>query len=286
MIKSFFGGIKNVLGFIQNHFKAMLFLLILFLLFAPSTKPPAPPANLIQIDLTGMITNHEDIVQRLQSANDNKHIKGILLNVNSGGGMVPPSIEISKALERIEKPIIAYSSGTIASGSYYASIHADMIIANPGSLVGSIGVIFEGMNLEKLLDTIGVAPQTVKVGKYKEAGTPKRAWSEYEKQELQTIAQDIYTLFVNDVAAARGLDPDDHETFANAHIYTAARAKEHGLIDKVATMYEAKKILEELSGVKEPRWREKDRMERFLERFEISIVNILSHYTHGLKATI
>jgi len=285
MIKSFFQGIKKTLGFIQNHFKAMLFLLILFLIFAPPTKPPAPPSNLIQIDLTGMIVSHEDIVEKLQNAADNKHIKGILLNVNSGGGLVPPSIEIAQTIKRIDKPIIAYASGTMASGSYYASIYADKIVANPGSIIGSIGVIFEGMNFEKLLETIGVAPQTVKVGKYKEAGTPKRSWSEYERAELETIANDIYEMFVKDVADARGLDANNHESFADAHIYTAARAKEHGLIDEVATMYEAKKMLEALSGVDEPRWKEKDRFEQLLERFELRVMSLLSSYLYGLKAS-
>jgi len=285
MIKSFFQGIKKTLGFIQNHFKAMLFLLILFLIFAPPTKPPAPPSNLIQIDLTGMIVSHEDIVEKLQNAADNKHIKGILLNVNSGGGLVPPSIEIAQTIKRIDKPIIAYASGTMASGSYYASIYADKIVANPGSIIGSIGVIFEGMNFEKLLETIGVAPQTVKVGKYKEAGTPKRSWSEYERAELETIANDIYEMFVKDVADARGLDANNHESFADAHIYTAARAKEHGLIDEVATMYEAKKMLEALSGVDEPRWKEKDRFERLMERFELRVMSLLSSYLYGLKAS-
>jgi len=285
MIKSFFRGIKSTLGFIQNHFKAMLFLLIVFLIFAPSTKPPAPPSNLIQIDLTGMIVSHEDVVEKLQNAANNKHIKGILLNVNSGGGLVPPSIEIAQTIKRIDKPIIAYASGTMASGSYYASVYADKIVANPGSIIGSIGVIFEGMNFEKLLETIGVAPQTVKVGKYKEAGTPKRSWSEYERAELETIANDIYEMFVNDVADARELDASNHESFANAHIYTAARAKEHGLIDEVATMYEAKKMLEVLSGVDEPRWREKDRFEQLLERFELRVINLLSNYSHGLRAS-
>jgi len=285
MIRKFFEGIKATLGFIQNHFKALIFVLILFLLFAPSSKAPVNPANLVQIDLSGMILNSDEVVAQIDAANEDSNIKGIFINVNSPGGMVPPSIEIAHAIKRAEKPVIAYASGTMTSGSYYASIYADKIYANPGSLIGSIGVIFEGMNFEKMLETIGVAPQTVKTGTYKEAGTPMRSWSQAEREELQTIANDVYEMFVRDVAQARGLDANNHTEFADAHIFNAYRAKEKGLIDEVSTQFEAKKALETLSGVTEPRWREKDRFEKFMEKFEARFSSFLTTYFNGLKAS-
>lgn len=285
MIRNFFTGIKNILSFIQNHFKAMIFLLILFLIFAPSGKAPTTPANLVKIDLVGMIVGSEEITKKIKDANEDENIKGILLNVNSPGGMVPPSIEIAEAIKRVEKPVIAYASGTMASGSYYASIYADKIYANPGSLIGSIGVIFEGMNFEKLLDKVGVAPQTVKVGKYKEAGTPLRKWSEAERDELEMIANDVYEKFIADVAQARDLNVSNHTEFADAHVFNAYRAKEKGLIDVVATMYDAKKELEKLSGVTEPKWKEKDKIDKFLERLEGSFFQFLTTNFNGLKAS-
>jgi protease-4 len=284
MVRKFFDGIKATLGFIQNHFKALIFLLILFLLFAPSSKAPVNPANLVQIDISGMILSAEETVAQIDAANEDSNIKGIFINVNSPGGMVPPSIEIAHAIKRADKPVIAYASGTMTSGSYYASIYADKIYANPGSLVGSIGVIFEGMNFEKMLETLGVAPQTVKTGTYKEAGTPMRSWSEAERNELQTIADDVYAMFINDVAQARGLDVADHAEFADAHIFNAYRAKEKGLIDEVSTQYDAKKALEALSKVTEPRWKEKDRFEKFMEKFESRFSSFLTTYFNGLKA--
>ncbi len=284
MIRKFFEGVKNTLSFIQNHFKALLFLLILFLLFAPSDTQVAKPANLVKIDLQGMILDHTEVVAKLEEAGEDANIKGVLLNINSPGGMVPPSIEIAEAVKRMEKPVIAYASGTMASGSYYASIYADQIIANPGSIVGSIGVVFEGMNFGKMLDTVGVSPQTVKVGTYKEAGTPLRKWTDAERKELQTIADDVYDIFVKDVAKARGLDPKAHENYADAHIFNAYRAKEHGLIDEVGTMYEAKKQLEVMSGVGDPVWKKKDKMERFLEKFQATLIYQLASRFEGLKA--
>lgn len=263
----------------------MIFLLILFLIFAPSSTPTKAPANLVKVDLTGMIISSEEVVKKIEEANKDANIKGILFDVNSPGGMVPPSIEIAQAIKRVKKPVIAYSSGTMASGSYYASIYADKIYANPGSIVGSIGVIFEGMNAAELLDTIGIDPQTIKIGKYKEVGTPKREWNEAERQELQTIAKDIYDMFISDVAKARELDVNNHHQYADAHIFTALRAKQKGLIDEVGTMYDAKKALESLSGVQEPRWKEKDKIDRFLERLEASVHQFLSSYFNGFKAS-
>ncbi|MGM0534383.1 MAG: signal peptide peptidase SppA [Campylobacterota bacterium] len=284
MIKRLFTGIKNTLGFIQNHLKALIFLLVLFLLFAPSGGPSKPQANLMQVDLEGMILDHQKVVDQLQKAAKSEHIKGILLNVNSPGGMVPPSIEISKALQRIDKPVIAYASGTMASGSYYASIHADKIYANPGSLIGSIGVIFEGMNFGGLLDKAGISPQSVKVGTYKEAGTPMRQWSQAERAELQQIADDVYEMFVTDVAKARDLNTTNSDEFADAHIYNANRAKTHGLIDEVMTMHEAKKQLETMAEVDSAIWYEKDRIEKLMDRLEAKAIQIATTYMSGLKA--
>merc|ERR1711879_953493 len=140
-------------------------------------------ANLQKIELVGPILNVDKVLIQIADAKKNKNIKGVLLVVNSPGGAVAPSVELAYAIKELAslKPVVAYASGVMASGSYYASIWADKIIANPGAMIGSIGVIFQGTNLEELMKTIGVKTQTVKAGKYKEAGTPTRAWNTYEK---------------------------------------------------------------------------------------------------------
>ena len=111
------------------------------ILFSPS-ESELEPANLTQIKLQGVIMDASLVVQQLDQAREDKNIKGVLFVVNSPGGAVPPSIEIMEAVKRLkaEKPVIAYAAGTIASGSYYASIHANEIYANPGSMVGSINL--------------------------------------------------------------------------------------------------------------------------------------------------
>jgi len=167
------------------------------------------------------------------------------LIVNSPGGAVAPSVEISYAIKELKKkkPVVVYASGILASGSYYASIWADEIIANPGSMVGSIGVIMEGADLSGLMSKIGIKTQTVQAGKYKKVGTPDRPWKPYERAELNKVIQDTYNMFTSDVAAARHLKLAQKESWADAHIFTARQAKRVGLIDEVGVLSNAKEPL-------------------------------------------
>lgn len=258
-IKQFFSPFLALMGFIQNHFKAMIFILILFLVFSPD-EANLQPANLAKIKLNGVIMDATLVVDQLEEVRKNKNIKGVLFIVNSPGGAVSPSIEIMEAIKRLkaEKPVIAYAAGTIASGSYYASIYANKIYANPGSMVGSIGVIMQGNNFAELAQKIGVSSQIVKAGKFKEVGTAMRKWESYETAELEKVVNNTYELFVSDVAKARKLDPSKHTEFADAHIFTASQAKSVGLIDKIGVGFDAENALIALAEVKKPVWLQED----------------------------
>ncbi len=282
-LKQFFSPFFTTMGFIQNHFKAMLFLLILFLLFSPG-EGELEPANLAEIKLQGIIMDASVVVDQLEEARENKSIKGVLFVVNSPGGAVPPSIEIMEAIKRLKekKPVVAYAAGTIASGSYYASIYANKIYANPGSMVGSIGVIMQGSNFAELAQKIGVSAQVVKAGKFKEVGTASRAWEPYEKAELEKVVNNTYELFVSDVAKARKLDPAKHTEFADAHIFTASQAKEVGLIDKLGVAYDAKNALVELSGVRKPVWQQEDKIDSFMRKLSGESASFLGAYFSSL----
>jgi protease-4 len=279
-LKKLFLPITATLGFIQNHFKAMIFLLILFLLFAPTAKDDLEPVNLQQITLTGPIFDATDIVEQIDEALEDDGIKGVLLVVDSPGGAVAPSLEISYAVKRLsgKKPVVVYAKGVLASGSYYASIWADEIMANPGSMVGSIGVIMQGANLEELMQKIGIKTQVVKAGKFKQVGTPDREWTPYEKEELDKVIQGTYAMFVNDVATARKLDINDSDTYANAHIFTASQAKDAGLIDSVGVSHDAKKHLETLAKVTDPTWSKEDKFDRFIRNFSAESISLLHTY--------
>jgi len=284
MFKKFSDFIK----WLGDHFKGMLFLLILLIVFMPTSESKLKPANLQEIKLTGPIMDADKVLKEIEEAKKDDDIKGVLFTVNSPGGAVPPSIEICYAVKELkkEKPVIAYASGVMASGSYYASIYANKIIANPGSIVGSIGVIMEAPNFHGLMEKIGVGTQVVKEGEYKEAGTPTREWTPKERAELERLTKDTYELFVSDVAKARGLDVNNSAAYANAHIFSSKRAKEAGLIDEIATKSSAKKQIAELAKVKKPVWKEKDKLESFFEELSSKSILKLQSYFYGLKSTV
>ena len=281
-----FKKISHTLKWIGEHFKGLLFLLILFVVLMPSAEAPLKKPNLEEIRLFGPIIDAEEIVKQIEDARKDDHIKGVLLNVNSPGGAVPPSIEISYAIRRLQekKPVIAYASGIMASGSYYSAIFAKEIIANPGAIVGSIGVIMESADAQELLQKIGVKPQVVKQGKYKEAGTPTRQWTPEERAELERLTRETYRLFVSDVAKARHLDINASESYANAHIFLASRAKSVGLIDAVGTLNDAKERLANAAHVKKPVWREKDKLESFIQKLTNKTISQVQNSFFGLKA--
>ena len=283
-----FKGISALLAWMGRHFKGVLLLILLLWLFLPKSSTQLHPANLQEIELFGPIVDARTIVESIEEARKNPAIKGVLLNVNSPGGAVPPSIEISYAIRRLQaqKPVVAYASGIMASGSYYSSIYAGDIIANPGAIVGSIGVIMESANLEELLAKLGVKPQVVKEGTYKEAGTPTRAWTPQERAELERLTHDTYTLFVSDVAKARGLELNASNRYADAHIFLASKAKEVGLIDAVGTLEDAKQTLIKRSHVSLPQWQKKDRFESFLERLGNKVLLQMQGLLYGLKASL
>ena len=283
-IKKLFSPITAILKFIQNYFKSMIFLLIVFLIFAPSSKQDLMPNNLQKISLTGPIVEISKILEQLEDADKNTRIKGVLLVVDSPGGAVAPSVEIAYAIKRlkIKKPVVVYASGTIASGSYYASIWANEIIANPGSMVGSIGVIMQGADFSEIMGKIGIKTQAIQAGKYKKVGTLDRQWKPYEINELNKVIQGTYDMFTKDVADARGLDIKKRSLFANAHIFTASQAKKVGLIDNLGVSYDAKNRLIQLSGVKKPIWNKEDKFDKLIKKLSVQTAIMLYTYFPNL----
>lgn len=270
--------------FIQEHFKAMIFLLILFLLFAPTTNEGLTQHNLQSINLVGPIMEVSEVLEQIEKAGKDENIKGVLLVVNSPGGAVAPSVEVAYAIKRLKekKPVIVYAQGALASGSYYASIWADKIIANPGAMVGSIGVVMQGADLSELMSKIGIKSQSVQVGKYKKVGTPDREWTEYEINELNKVVHGTYDMFTQDVADARGLDFNKRDLYANAHIFTAHQAKDVGLVDSVGVMYDAKVALATLSKVANPVWNKEDKFDKLVKKLSASTAVTLQTYFPSL----
>ena len=288
--KFMFSPIIAILDFITKYFKTIVFLTIMYFIIVPSDENLVDSnihANLQKIELAGPIMDVSKTLEDIQKAKEDKNIKGILFVVNSPGGAVAPSVELAYAIKELKevKPVVVYASGVIASGSYYASIWANKIIANPGSMVGSIGVIMQGVNAEELMSKIGVSTQTVKAGKFKESGTPTRKWTDFEEKQLQSVIDDTYNMFIQDVAFARNLDIKNHTQFADAKIFTSKQAKEVGLVDEVATISFAQNELAILSKVENPIWKKEDKFDKFMNKLiSEAVSNISMNLMSGLKA--
>jgi len=286
LISKLFYPITGPIGFIQEHFKTVFFLTILYFVVTSSDTTNLEKANLQIIELNGPIMIVDEVLEKIEKAKTNIDIKGVLLKVNSPGGAVAPSVEIAYAIKELNeiKPVVAYASGIMASGSYYASIWANKIIANPGSMIGSIGVIIQSADASELMSKIGIKTQTVKIGKYKESGTPTRQWTKDERAELEKVIQNTYDMFITDVSNARKLKKENHEIYADAHIFTSSQAKDVGLIDEVGTITTAKLELLNLTKVENPIWAKEDKMDKFMQKMlNNSIANITTNL-NGLMA--
>ncbi|WP_086268332.1 signal peptide peptidase SppA [Campylobacter devanensis] len=274
LLKSIFTFIKGIFKFINEYFKSMIFVLIVLFIIASSGEKSS--ANLIEISLEGAIMDERELLTQIDLAKD-PNIKGVLINIDSPGGEMSASVAISDAIKELSilKPVIAYASGTMASGSYYAGIGAHKIYANRASFIGSIGVIMQTPNTEELAKKIGISTQVVKAGEFKEAGTFTRSWNSDERAALQGLVDKSYELFTSDVANARGLDLNSSKQWANARVFLAQQALNLGLIDGIMSINNAKKELEILSGVATPIWYETPMVQKIINNIAKQSANLI-----------
>jgi len=201
------------------------------------------------VELVGAIMDSKDVVAQLyKSAHDDK-VAGIVLRVDSPGGAVGPSQEVYEAVKKLKlfKPIIVSMGGVAASGGLYASMGATKVYANSGTITGSIGVIMQFPNFEKIADTVGFKMVTVKSGKLKDVGNPFRPISEAESVYLQETIDAAQEQFVAAVADGRGIDATKVREFADGRIFTGLKAKELGIVDEIGGLYDAARMIFEIN---------------------------------------
>jgi protease-4 len=203
------------------------------------------------VELRGLIISPEETIRQLTSFRRNKGIKAILLRIDSPGGAVGASQEIYAEVKRTNevKPVVATMASMAASGGFYAAMGAEKIIANPGTLTGSIGVIVKFANLQELFAKVGYRSEVIKSGKLKDIGAPDRALAPEERQMLQGVIDSVHRQFVADVAASRSLPEQQVAELADGRIFSGETAKELGLIDELGNFTDAVKLASSLAGL-------------------------------------
>ncbi|MFB0537734.1 MAG: signal peptide peptidase SppA [Anaerolineae bacterium] len=214
------------------------------------------------------------IVEYLERAQEDSSVKAIVLRVNSPGGSVVASDEIYQQMLEVKKPIVVSMGELAASGGYYIAAPADLIMANPATLTGSIGVITQVPNLEELLEKIGVEVVVIKSGIHKDEGSPFREMTEEEQAIWQAIIDEAYGQFVAIVAEGRDLPEEKAREMADGRVYTGKQAMELGLVDELGNLPEAIDRAAELGGIEgEPRLVEYHRPPTLFESFFGSLVS-------------
>lgn len=204
------------------------------------------------VDLNFTILSSESIVRQFKKYGEDKSIKAIILRVNTPGGGVAASQEMYEAIKKTRdagKPVIVSIGSLGASGGYYAACGGSTIVADPGSLVGSIGVIINIMNYEGLADKIGISQTIFKSGELKDAGNPLRQLNEKDKEYFQSIVMDSYDQFLSVVSSERKMDKEKLKEYADGRVFTGKQAKEIGLIDSLGTFEDAIAIAGRMAGI-------------------------------------
>lgn len=203
------------------------------------------------VELTGVITDSQQVLDDLKYFRETDEVKAIVLRVNSPGGGVGASQEIYRSLikTRDVKPVITSMGGVAASGGYYAAAATNGIVANSGTITGSIGVIMGYTNFRQILDKIGLEPVVFKSGDMKDAGSPTREMTDKERAYLQRLVSSLHGQFVRDVATARGLEVSKVATLADGRIYTGEEAQSLGLVDRLGNLEDALEWAGELGGL-------------------------------------
>lgn len=224
------------------------------------------------------------VIKQLDKWGESGSIDAIVVHVNSPGGGVAISQEIYDAIMRVrndhEKTVVVAMASVAASGGYYIACAADKIVANPGTVTGSIGVIFQFHTIKDLLERIGVETETIKSGQLKDVGSYSKTMTESEELMLRSVVMDSYEQFVQVVADGRGIEHDDVYALADGSIYTGLMAYNLGLVDELGGLNEAIDLAGELADIPNPKpvWP--------YRRDNISIFDLMDSFFGGTAARV
>ncbi|OGR33115.1 MAG: multidrug transporter [Desulfuromonadales bacterium GWC2_61_20] len=203
------------------------------------------------IEVAGVIDSSREIIEQLVEFRDNDAIKALVLRIDSPGGGVAPSQELHEEVGKFAaiKPVVVSMGSVAASGGYYIAVPAQHIVANPGTITGSIGVIMEFTNLQQLLDKIGLHSEVVKSGTHKDIGSPLRPMSAADRRILQAMIDDVHDQFVTAVAAGRQLEVAKVRAMADGRIFSGRQALAAGLVDELGNLQDAIAVAGKLAEI-------------------------------------
>lgn len=232
---------------------ALLFFFAVYLSASFTSGNILLSSRIALIRIEGVILDSREVIDDLKKYKDNPAIKAILLRIDSPGGGVVPSQEIYEEVRKIredgQKKVVVSMGTVAASGGYYIASASDRIVANPGTLTGSIGVIMELANVEGLLKKIGVDSLVIKSGQHKDIGSPFRKMKPEEREILQHLLDDIHDQFIAAVSSGRGLPEDKIRELADGRIFTGREAKEMGLVDDLGNLQDAIRLTADIVGI-------------------------------------
>jgi protease IV len=202
------------------------------------------------VNVHGVITDSMEITEQLEEFGKTDSIVAVVLRIDSPGGGVAASQEIYDAVVELKKKkkVVASMGSVAASGGLLIACSADKIVANPGTITGSISAIMQFANVEELLKKIGLKASTVKSGKYKDIGSPLREMTPEEKKIIQDLVDDIYNQFVDVIVRDRKLPREKVVQIADGRVFSGRQAKEYGLVDQLGDMGSAARLASQLAG--------------------------------------
>jgi len=235
------------------------------------------------VELNQPILSSEETVRQFKKYRENRSVKAIVFRVESPGGGVSASQEIYEEVKKTRdggKPVVVSMGSVAASGGYYVSCGATKIVANPGTLTGSIGVIFQFLHFNELMNKIGIDASTFKTGKYKDIGSPFRKTTADEKRFFDQLLGDVYNQFVDVVTGERKMARKKVVQYADGRVFTGRQAFEYGFVDTLGTMEDAIDIAAKLGDISgKPTVVKERRFRSWLERMMGDAVSELA----GLK---
>jgi len=205
------------------------------------------------VEIVGEIDDPDPVVDQLDRMQRDTSVRAVVIRLDSPGGGVAASQEIFEAVKRVreegKKPVIASMGGVAASGAYYVACAADSIVANAGTLTGSIGVIMTFPNTEDLFRKVGIRFETVKTGKYKDIGTMWRPMTDDERKLLQDVLSNVYDQFVDAIVDGRSLAREDILPYADGRIFSGDQAQEYGFVDRLGDLDDAVRLAGQMAGI-------------------------------------